>query len=473
MLDLVLRGATVVTPAGVGNWDIGIYKEKIAALAEPHALSTEGVRVIDLDAKIALPGGIDPHCHTSWTVPTAAAEGIICGDSNQVSRAAAYGGTTTLMDFAIRKPGEDLVDTIAAKEAEWAGRSYVDYGYHVTFKGEIPFEVIDQIGEVIAAGYPSFKVWMTNTTPSRPPQKTDLGYIWAILEQTSRHGGILAVHGEDDDIVMFQYKRLKHQGRWGYENIHLAHNQLSEAISFRRVIDLAERVGAAIYMVHVSAAEGVAAIAEARARGLPVYGETLVHYMSFTADDYRQPQGAIYHTYPSLKSEEDRQALWKGVQDTTMSTIATDEMCTTLAVKLRGKTIDDVTGGHAGVEVRMGVMYTEAVVKRGMSLERFAEITSTNAAKIFGLYPQKGAIAPGSDADIVIIDPAIRRRLSAADLHETDYTPFDGWEIEGWPAMTILRGKVIVEDGQLLGQPGEGRMAKRKIASSILARPTC
>ena len=150
MLDLVIRGATVVTPAGVGNWDIGIDKDRIVALAEPNTLSVEGTRVLDLTGKIAIPGGIDPHVHTSWIVPTAAAEGIVCADAYQVSRAAAYGGTTTLLDFAIWKPGQSLVDTITAKEADWAGRSYVDYGYHVTFKGEIPFEVIDQIGEVIS-----------------------------------------------------------------------------------------------------------------------------------------------------------------------------------------------------------------------------------------------------------------------------------------------------------------------------------
>jgi dihydropyrimidinase len=473
VLDIVIRNATIVTPASVMEGDIGIEGERIAAVAARGVLQSDGARVIDATGQIAVPGGIDPHVHTSWTVPTAAAEEILCADATQVSRAAAYGGTTTLVDFAIWQPGQSLPDAIATKDLDWGGKSYVDYSYHCTFKGEIPFEVIDQIGDVIAAGYPSFKVWMTNATPSRPPQKTDLGYIWAILEQTGRHGGMLAVHAEDDDIVMFSYKRLQHEGRWGYENVHLAHNQLSEAISFRRVINLAERVDAALYLMHVSAEEGVSAIGEARAKGLPIYGETLQHYVSFTSDAYQKPQGAMYHTYPSLKSETDRQALWAGLQTGTLSTIATDEMCTTLAVKLRGKTIDDVTGGHAGVEVRMGIMYTEAVVKRHLSLERFVELTSANAAKILGMYPRKGAIAVGSDADVVLIDPSIRRKLAASELHETDYSIWDQWEVRGWPIMTILRGKVILENGQLLGEPTDGQSVPRKNSPSILARPGC
>jgi dihydropyrimidinase len=470
MLDLVISGARVVSPAGVIECDVGVTGGKIVAVAAHDTLAEDQAQTIDATGKIVVPGGIDPHVHTSWTVPTAAAEGIVCADATQVSRAAAHGGTTMLVDFATWQPGQQLADAFEVKQEDW-NKSYVDYAYHCILKGEVPFEIIDQIGEAISGGFPSIKVFMTNATPSRPPQKTDLGYIWAILEQTSRHGGILAVHAEDDDLVMFSYKRLEREGRWGFENVHLAHSQLSEAISFRRIIGLAERVGGALYLMHVSAAEGVSAIAEARAKKLPIYGETLQHYTCFTAEDYKRPRGAIYHTYPSLKSEEDRQALWAGLQNGTLSTVATDEMCTTLAVKLRGKTIDDVTGGHAGVEVRMGIVYTEAVAKRGYSLERFVDLTSANAARILGMYPQKGAIAPGSDADMVLIDPSIRRRLAADELHETDYSAWDGWEVQGWPVTTILRGKVIVEDGRLLGRPGDGQLVRRKISTSVLERP--
>jgi len=463
MLDLLVRNGLTVTPGGVGHLDIGISNGRIALLLDQGAEAPEAVEEIDAAGKIVVPGGIDPHVHTSWLIPTAAKEGLMCFPPEQVSLAAIHGGTTTIIDFATWLPGDTLQDSLERKERDWSKKSYTDYAYHCILKGEIPFEVIEQIPEAVSAGYPSFKVFMTNTTPSRPPQKIGLGDIWAVLEQLARHDGILAVHAEDDDIVMFSYRRLAHEGKWSYENVHLAHNSLSEAVSFRRLINLLERVGGRAYFMHVSAEEGVRAVREAQAAGLAVYAETLQHYLSFTSDDYKRPGGAMFHTYPSLKSAGDVAALWEGVRQGTIQTVATDEMCTSLEVKLRGHTIDDVTGGHAGVEVRMGVMYTEAVVKRGLSVEHFANITSANAAKIFGMYPRKGAIAVGSDADVVVLDPTISRRLTASELHETDYTPWEGWEVRAWPATTILRGTVMVRDGKLVGTQGEGTWIARKL----------
>ncbi|WP_164520297.1 dihydroorotase [Specibacter cremeus] len=472
MLDVVITGARVVTPAGVGDFDIGIEGEKIVVVAARGQLPEYNARVVDGRGMIAVPGGIDPHVHTSWLVPTAAQEGINCADAEQVSRAAVYGGTTTLIDFAIWRPGITLAKAYEEKAADWSD-SYTDFALHGTFKGEIPFETIAEIGDAIQDGHTSFKVWMTNATPSRPPQKTDLGYMWGILEQTRDHGGMLAVHAEDDEIVMYSYKKLAHEGRWDFPNVHLAHNTLSEALSFRRVIGLAERVGAPIYLMHVSAAEGVAAIAESRAKGFPIYGETLQHYLSFNAEAYKKENGQIYHTYPSLKPEEDRLALWKGLQDGVLSTVATDEMCTDLATKVRGKTIDDVTGGHAGVEARMGLMYSEIVNKRNGSLNDFVDATSANAAKIMGLYPQKGAIAVGSDADIVLMRPIDERLLSYKDMHETDYSAWDGYPVSCWPQMTMLRGRVLVEHGTLVVTSPSGRLPKRSIATPVLEGPAC
>ena len=463
MLDLLVRNGLTVTPAGVGYLDVGIRDGRVVMLVDQDSAQPDRAEEIDAAGKIVVPGGIDPHVHTSWLIPTAAKEGLMCYPPEQVSLAAIHGGTTTILDFATWMPGETLAESLARKERDWFQNSYTDYAYHCIMKGEIPFEVIEQIPEVIAAGYPSFKVFMTNTTPSRPPQKIGLGDIWAILEQVGRHDGLLAVHAEDDDIVMFSYRRLAHEDKWAFENVHLAHNSLSEAVSFRRLINLLERVGGRAYFMHVSAEEGVRAVREAQAAGLPVYAETLQHYLSFTSDDYRRPNGAVFHTYPSLKSAEDQAALWDGLRQGTIQTVATDEMCTSLEVKLRGHTVDDVTGGHAGVEVRMGVMYTEAVVKRGMSLEEFARVTSSNAAKIFGMYPRKGAIAVGSDADLVLLDPNVSRRLTASELHETDYTPWEGWEVHGWPTTTVLRGKVMVHDGKVRGERGDGTWIARKL----------
>lgn len=471
MLDLTVRGAQVVMPSGAEALDVGIREGRVALIGLPGSLP-DAKRSLDGSGMLLVPGGIDPHCHTNWVVPTAASEGIRCFPPERVSLAAAHGGTTTLVDFAIWQPGQSLEDAVNAKESEWRGSSFVDYAYHVAFKGDLTFDVIEEIGDIISSGHPSFKVWMTNTTPSRPRQKTDVGWMWAILEQTAKHGGMLAVHAEDDDLVMFAYERLKREGKWGYENVHLAHSALSEALSFQRAIGLAERVGAPIYLMHVSAREGVDAIREARGKGYPIYGETLQHYTVFTSDNYREPDGAKYHTYPSLKSADDTEALWDGLRDGVLSTIATDEMCTTLDVKLRGKTIDDVTGGHAGVEVRMGVVYTEAVVKRGLSLQRYVDLTSANAAKILGMYPHKGVIAVGSDADLVLLDPNDKRTLAAGEMHESDYSAWEGYQVEAWPAATILRGHVLVEGGKLQGQQGDGRLVARRISQEILSRPS-
>jgi dihydropyrimidinase len=201
---------------------------------------------------------------------------------------------------------------------------------------------------------------------------------------------------------------------------------------------------------------------------LPIYGETLHQYLNHTAEDYKRPNGQIYHTYPSLKSETDRQALWDGTADGTIHCIATDELCCTLKDKTLGNRIDDTTGGNSGVEPRLAVMYTEMVARRAYSLARYVDLVSTNAAKIMGLYPRKGAIAVGSDADITILDPTRRGKIRAADLHETDYTPWEGHDIFAWPVTTILRGKVMVENGQYLASPKDGRYLKRKISAATL-----
>jgi dihydropyrimidinase len=339
-------------------------------------------------------------------------------------------------------------------------------------QGRIPPEVIEQIPELIQAGFPTIKLFTTDITPSRRGRKVGFGDIWEVLKALARHGGVAAIHAEDDDLVMHMYEKLARDGRTGFENMAEVHSALSEDLAFRRVIRLAEHVeGAALYMMHVSSADGVRAIADARARGFPIYGETLHHYALFTSEAYLRPNGQIYHTYPSLKTADDCRELWNGMRDGTIQTVATDGICTSLEVKIKGRRVDDVTGGNAGVEPRVGIVYSEAVAQRRRSLIDFVNLTSANAARLLGLYPKKGAIAVGSDADIVMIDPARSGALGIGDLHETDYSPWEGWPVAGWPVMTILRGRVVVEDGRLLASPGYGRRVGRKVADGILSGP--
>ena len=475
MLDLAIRGGQVVTPQGAGRWDVGVQGEQIAMVAAPGMLPEAG-RVIDATGKIVVPGGVEPHTHLAHFIAMHPDENLFTLGPEEDSRGMAFGGTTTHVDFCFVRPGGDVATAIEQRAARWKGNSYVDYTFHVALQGALPLKVFDQLPEAIQAGFPSFKVFTTEVLPPHPkrnPYRLDFGRIQLAMEKVAPHGGIMVVHAEDHDIVQFMYEKLREEGRMDGANLPLVHNKLSEALSFRRTIHLAGATGAAIYFVHTSAREGVDAVREARAMGQPVYAETLHHYACFTAEDYKRPRGFCYHTYPSLKYPEDQAALWDGLLRDGVSTTATDEFPTSLALKLRGKTIEDVTGGNLGAEARMGIVYTEGVGKRKMSLERFVQVTSSNAARILGLYPRKGAIAPGSDADLVLIDPGLRKALTREDFHVSDYSPWEGWEILGWPVTTVLRGKVLVEGGRLVRDARDGQLVPRKISGEVLGRPAC
>lgn len=475
MFDLVIRGGQVVTPEGVGQWDLGVRGERIAGVGVSGTLPQSG-RVIDATGKIVAPGGVEPHTHLAHFIAMHPDDDLYTLGPEEDTRGMAFGGTTTHVDFCFIRPGIDLATALERRCARWQGKSYVDYSFHVTLLGPLALKIFEQIPEAIQQGFPSFKVFTNDVLPphpKRPSYRLDFGRIQLAMEKTAAHGGIMAVHAEDHDIVQLMYEKFKEQGRMEGWNLHLIHNKLSELLSFRRTIQLAAATGAAVYFVHTSAKEGVDAVAEARARGLPVYAETLHHYACFNAEDYKTPRGFCYHTYPSLKYPEDQQALWRGLLTGGVSTTATDEFPTSLELKLRGKTIEDVTGGNLGAEARMGIIFTEGVVKRQMSLQRFAEVTATNAARILGLYPRKGVIAPGSDADLVFIDPTIHKRLTREDFHVSDYSPWEGWEVRGWPVTTILRGKVIVENGRLSRDTCEGQLVPRRIDAEVLRRAVC
>jgi dihydropyrimidinase len=469
MIDLVLRGDTVITPHGVGAYDVHIADGKIAAVTSPGLALPDGARLIDATGKIVMPGGIDPHVHCAWPIPAPDGPPTLTDPPAVVSRAALFGGTTTIIDFARWTHGLSIRSAIERRDQDWRGACHCDYVYHVMVEGDLPPEIIGQLAEAIQAGYPTVKIFTTDITPSRRGRMVDFGDIWEVFQVLATHRGLGVIHAEDNDIVMHMYGKLIREGRVGFENLAEVHNTLSEDLSFRRVIRLAESVpGTALYMMHVSAATGVAAVREARAKGLPIYGETLHQYMLFNSFDYRRRNGQIYHTYPSLKAPEDQAALWQGTLDGTIHAVATDELCCTLATKTQGNRIDDTTGGNAACEPRVALMYTEMVGRRGYSLTRFADLVSSNAAKIMGLYPRKGAIAPGSDADIAVLDPALRRVIRNADLHETDYSPWEGHQVDAWPCLTLLRGKVVVENGRFHGTPSDGQWLHRRIADDIL-----
>ena len=474
MLDLIVTGGIAVLPSGAEPADIGVSGGKIAAIGAPGSLqSVAASRIVDASNQIVMPGGVDPHIHCSSPIPFPGRnEDLLSAPPEQVSRAALYGGTTTLLDFAPCPSDQPLQQSIELRQREWAGACYCDYGFHLLLHGKLSQGVLGALPEAIEEGHASVKMFTTDIRPNRQGRMVQFGDIWEVLQILAAKGGIAAIHAEDNDIVMHMYEKLIREDRTGFENMAEVHNTLSEDLSFNRVIRLAENVeGASLYMVHVSAATGVAAIARSRAQGFPIYGETLHQYLLYNAEDYKRPGGQMFHTYPSLKFAEDQAALWAGTNHGAIQAIATDEVCCPLKVKLQGSRIDDTTGGNSGVEPRMSLMYTHMVSKRGYSLADFVGLTSSNAAKIMGLYPRKGALAVGSDADIVLLDPRAGRVIRKEDLHETDYTPWEGHEVTAWPSMTILRGKIAVEAGQLLAAPSDGQFLPRKIGDEIRARP--
>ncbi|MYE39278.1 MAG: amidohydrolase family protein [Chloroflexi bacterium] len=457
--------------------DDGFPGYQFAAAAPPGDLDDIGAgETIDATGMIVLPGGIEPHAHINVPVPDYWAggdTGIYTQPPEAASRAAAFGGVTTYVDFAgalpltpgAVPPSDPIMGQIEVRRDIFRGHSFIDYTFHYILAGAIPPVTLGEIGEAIQSGVASFKIF--TTFHARVP----MGHLWEIFQEVGKNGGIMAVHAEEDEIVTYMEDKLERMGCDHGSNLHLAHNNISEDVSFRKVTRLAESTETGIYFVHTTAKEGVNAIAEARAKQLPVYGEALHNYLEFTCDDYLKPDGLAIHTYPAIKFSDDREALQQGLVDGPICTTATDEWTTYKNVKLAGDTIRTLCGGHNGIETRMPVTYTKLVAPGRIGLERFAAITSTNAAKILGMYPQKGAIAVGSDADIVIFDPNLKKTITVDELHaESDYSIWDGFECEGYPIMTMLRGKVIVRDGQLLGDSGDGRWLSRRVAPGVVTQ---
>ena len=466
MFDLVIRSDRVVAPSGVAACDLAVQGEKIVAVGAAGSFGADTTkRLIDATGKIVMPGGIDPHVHLKWYSPHPDGSVTYTDPPSVVGRAALYGGTTTMIDFVRWTHGKTIRQAIDDRHKDWTGQCQCDYSFHVMVEGALPAELFGQLAEVLRAGYPTIKMFTTDITPSRRGRMVDFGDIWEVFKVVADAHGMCVIHGEDNDIVMHMYDKVIRENRTGFENMAEVHNAMSEDLSFRRVLGLAKNVpGIALYFMHVSAAFGVEAIREARAKGMPIYGETLHQYLMYTSEDYKRPNGQIYHTYPSIKAQSDQNALWAGMVDNTIQTVATDEVCCSLKDKIQGKRVDDTTGGNVGVEPRVSLMYSEMVGRRGYSLEKFVDLVSTNAAKIMGLYPRKGALTAGADADIVVLDPSRRFVLTKEMLHESDYSPWEGHEMLAWPTTTVLRGKVVVDGGQFLGDLKDGQFLPRKIS---------
>src|SRR5215471_8869220 len=318
MLDLLVRGGLVVGADSVGEWDVGVLDGKIAWLGLPRAdLDTpEAARVVDASGLLVVPGGIEPHAHLAHYISMRTEAEMYTLGPEEDTVGMAFGGVTTHIDFCQVYPGTTAQAALDQRMGRWKGQSLIDYAFHLNFMGGTPIQAFDQVPELVQAGFASFKVFTCNVLPPRPPRrsyKMDFGRIGLLMEKVAANGGIMVVHGEDDDLVQFNYELFTEQGRTGGANLHLVHSKLSEHLSFARTILLAQAKQASMYFVHTSATEGVQAIARARAMGQPIYGETLHQYLCHTADEYAEPDGFQFHTYPSVKLQGDQDSLWDGL----------------------------------------------------------------------------------------------------------------------------------------------------------------
>lgn len=465
IVSLVIKNGTVVSPFGVLKTDIAIEGEKILALGLISAFS-KAEKVIDARGKIVIPGGVDTHSHfellfmgarppETWDVGTTAA---------------AIGGTTTTIDFAPQEKGESLLDAIKRQFARADELSVIDYTTKpiLTDLSDLDKE-LDYMKEVVDYGVPSFK---GATIYTKQGWYENDWQLYSILRRVKELGGMMTIHAENCLIGEQMQVELIKQGKTEPKYWSVAKPNFVENLAIQTCMMVAEVLGSNTYIVHTSTKEGPGIIASYRRKGLPVFCETCTHYLWLTEDKFEPkfPDGIMYMCSPPLRKQEDIEALWEGITAGTVHTIGSDHVAFTKAQKEEHcDAFDTIPNGFPGCEVRVPVIFSEGVLKRGLSLQKFVDVVSTNGAKIFGLYPKKGVIAPGSDADIVILDPDKKHSLNAADLHMgTDLSVFEGLEVTGWPVATILRGEVIVESEEFVGKVGQGQFVKGKLDHSIM-----
>ena len=481
MLDTIIRGGTVVTPEQEAVLDIGIRDGRIAAVLEPGSPS-EARQVIDATGKLVLPGGIECHAHIFEPMHRGWLRGL--PDKNVwlqspegATRAAVCGGTTTVLSFAftaVHVAGEPLDVNAAIEERRgiFHGHSFCDYAFHPVLTGAVPERTVESLRDAIRAGTPTVKIFTTDVTSAQSGIMIDTGSLMEVMAVCADEGGVLMAHTEEDGLIKHMEAKLKREGRADLVNARLVHSDLGEEIAFRRLLRLAGAAECPLYLVHVAGPAGLGALRDARRAGQPAYGETLHNLLCFSLDDYARPDGAKFHIAMGLPAKAANRALWEGLADGSLSTLATDEYTTSYAVKMGGFDIESTPGGHVGIETRGIIGFSEGYKKGRMSLRRFVDVFASNPARIMGLYPRKGVIAPGSDADLVVWDPGVSRTISMDMLHhDSDYSPWEGWQVEGWPVLTFLRGKIVVDDGQVTGTAADGLWLPRAVTDDVRRRP--
>lgn len=450
--DTLVANGTVVTDGWSGAADVGIVGERVAALLlrDEVAPSVTADRVIDATGKYVMPGAVDPHCHLA--IPLG--EFMTLDDFASASRAALAGGTTTIVDFAIPKSGQDPVEALDDKVA-LASEARCDYAFHGCLHNE-PQDLDGVITAFLQRGVRTIKLFTTY----RDELMVGVDTIERVMRALLRVEGLTYVHAEENEAIEAAQREAEMQGAIGAAGMAGTRPEQAESDAVAAVLQAAERAGAPVYFVHQSIPEAVRLVDQARFRGVRAYSETCPHYLALDDSCYDGETPELFVCCPPIRSSRTRDELSALVARRFVHSIGSDHCCYSTGQKSAcAHDVRRMPNGLPGVETRLAVVWTRLVASGRLSPEAFVELVSANPARLNGLYPRKGSLAPGSDADVVVLDPAGDRTVRSADLHmDTDYTPFEGWQLSGWPHHVLLRGRVVVSAGEVIDPGKAGRL---------------
>ncbi len=459
-MKTLIRNGRIVTAVDDYKADILIEDETVSVIGAK--LEMEVDRVIDAAGKLVIPGGIDPHTHLELPFGgTSSSDDFFTG-----TRAAAFGGTTTIIDFAVQNKGESMIQGVDNWHKKAEGKTAIDYGFHlITTDFEDGAE--REMYRLMDEGVTSFKLFMAYPGVFLADDAT----IFRAMSAAGERGGLVCMHAENGIVINEIIKRALAQGRTAPKYHALTRPTIAEAEGVHRAIAIAEMAESPVYIVHLSCADALNQVREARDRGLPAFAETCPQYLFLSIDDYGEGwDGAKYVMTPPLREKSNQAELWKGLRTDDLQVISTDHcpFCMKEQKELGRGDFSKIPNGAPGIEHRVPLIYNGGVVENRFSLNRFVELTSTAAAKMFGLFPRKGTIAVGSDADIVIFDTEKSQTIRAATHHmNVDYSAYEGKTIKGVVETVLSRGRVVIEDGEYKGKAGDGQFLKRGTCVNI------